>query len=158
VLVVDDNRDAADSLSMLVETWGHAVRRAYGGAAALEIASAYRPHALLLDVAMPKLDGCQLARLLRGQACFTQALLIAITGYADETHHLLCMEAGFDQWLVKPVEPSIVERLLQLEKDRLAESGKRLAHARAGNQPGRHTPDLEQNQAEDRWRDDGGQG
>jgi PleD family two-component response regulator len=85
VLVVDDNGDAADSLSMLVETWGHAVRRAYGGAAALETASAYRPHALLPDIAMPETDGCQLARLLRGQACFPRTLRIAITGYADET-------------------------------------------------------------------------
>jgi CheY-like chemotaxis protein len=122
VLVVDDLRDAADSLSTLVELWGHVVRQAYDGAAALEIASAYLPDVVLLDLAMPKMDGCQLARLLRQQACFTHTLLIAITGYADETHRRLCEAAGFDQRLVKPVAPVLVERLLQLEKDRLAES------------------------------------
>jgi CheY-like chemotaxis protein len=121
VLVVDDHKDGADSLSMLVKVWGHAVRPAYDGATALEIAREYRPDVVFLDLAMPYMDGCQLARLLRRQACFTHTLLIAVTGFPDEAHRRLCEAAGFDQRLVKPVEPLVIERLLHLEKDRLAE-------------------------------------
>jgi CheY-like chemotaxis protein len=120
VLVADDNRDAADSLSMLVKTWGHDVRPAYDGAAALEISSAYQPDVLLLDIAMPKMDGCQLARQLRRQTRFKDTLLIAITGYADEAHRLLWEEA-FAPYFIKPVEPSILQKLLVLERERLAE-------------------------------------
>jgi CheY-like chemotaxis protein len=120
VLVVDDCRDGADTLATLVETWGHAVHRAYDGAGALLIASAYHPNVVLMDIAMPKMDGCEVARRLLGQERFTQTLFVAITGYADEAHRLLCDEAGFDHWLVKPVEPAIVKNLLQLEKNRLA--------------------------------------
>jgi PleD family two-component response regulator len=65
VLVADDNRDAADSMSLLVKMWGHEVRQTYDGAAALEIAAAYRPDVLLLDISMPNMDGCQLAKRLR---------------------------------------------------------------------------------------------
>ena len=80
VLVADDNRDAADSMSLLVKMWGHEVRQTYDGAAALEMAAAYRPDVLLLDISMPKMDGCQLAKQLRRQTRFTETLLIAITG------------------------------------------------------------------------------
>jgi len=121
VLIVDDNRDATDSMAMLVGMWGHEVRRAYDGEAALAMASACRPDVLLLDVAMPRMDGCHLARELRRQTLSREALLIAITGYADEAHRLICKEAGFDHVLAKPVEPSVVENLMMLHRDRLAE-------------------------------------
>jgi CheY-like chemotaxis protein len=122
VLVADDNRDAADSMSVLVTLWGHEVRQTYDGAAALEMAAAYRPDVLLLDISMPKMDGCQLAKQLRRQTRFTETLLVAITGWADKTHRLLGQEAGFDHFLPKPVEPSMLEGLLLLQYDRLAES------------------------------------
>jgi CheY-like chemotaxis protein len=116
VLVADDNQDAADSLSMLVEMWGYEVRQAYDGMAVLAITSVYEPDVMLLDVAMPKLDGLELARKLRRQSRFKDTLLIAITGYADEAHRLLCVEAGFDQHLGKPVEPLYMEQLLLQQK------------------------------------------
>jgi response regulator RpfG family c-di-GMP phosphodiesterase len=65
VLVVDDNRDAADSLSRLVHLWGNDARTAYSGAAALEMMVVLQPHVVLLDLSMPKLDGCQVAQQLR---------------------------------------------------------------------------------------------
>jgi CheY-like chemotaxis protein len=117
VLVADDWRDAADALCILVRSWGHEVRVAYDGAAALDVASAFHPCVLLLDIAMPKVDGCQLARQLRRQPRFKDALFVAITGYADEAHRLLWEEA-FDHYLVKPSEPSALEQLLLLEQDR----------------------------------------
>lgn len=120
VLVADDDRDAADSLSMLVKVWGHQVWVAYDGAAALAMACACQADVLLLDIAMPTMDGCQVARQLRRQARFEDALLVAITGWTDQAHRLLGEEAGFDLYLIKPVEPSTLEVLLVLEQDRLA--------------------------------------
>jgi CheY-like chemotaxis protein len=121
VLVVDDDTDTANSLSMLVELWGHDVRRAYSAAVALEMTAAYQPDVLLLDIAMPGINGYQLAREIRRQACGKYSLLIAITGYAGAAHHLRGMEAGFDQYHTKPVDPATVKGLLLLEQRRLAE-------------------------------------
>lgn len=120
VLVADDNHDAADTLALLVGLWGHDARRVYDGAEALELAQDYRPDVLLLDIAMPRIDGCRLASLLRQQDYFKNALLIAVTGYADEAHHRMCFEAGFDHFVVKPGDPAIVELLLVEYRDRLA--------------------------------------
>jgi CheY-like chemotaxis protein len=119
VLVADDNPNAADCLSRLVKTWVHDVRVAYDGAAALEMTSAYQPNVLLLDMAMPKMDGCQVAQELRGQARFKHTLLIAVTGYADEAHRRL-WEEPFDHYLIKPIDPLTLKQLLLREQDRLA--------------------------------------
>jgi CheY-like chemotaxis protein len=70
---------------------------------------------------MPTMDGCRLARLLRRQTHFKDTLLIAITGYSDRGHRVICEEAGFDLCLIKPIEPLTLETLLLLEQDRLAE-------------------------------------
>jgi CheY-like chemotaxis protein len=120
VLVVDDDEDTADTLSLLVQLWGHDVRSACDGAVVLEMTAAYRPDVLLLDVAMPRINGYQLARALRRQFCCKHTLLVAITGYADTAHQLRGMEAGFDHYLIKPADPSMVEKLLSLERRRLA--------------------------------------
>jgi len=120
VLIVDDYRDTADSLAMLVKMWGHDARLAYDGVAALEMTSAYQPDVLLLDIAMPKMDGFHLAQQLRRQTRFKDTLLVAITGYSDEAHRLL-WQGAFDHYLIKPVEPATVEKLLLLQQDRLAE-------------------------------------
>jgi CheY-like chemotaxis protein len=121
VLVVDDNRDAADSLSIVVNLWGDTTQVAYDGAAALEMTSVYQPHVLLLDLTMPKMDGCELARQLRQQTAFADTLLIAITGWTDLSHRLLCDKAGFDHYLLKPIDLSRLEMLLRQERVRLAE-------------------------------------
>jgi DNA-binding response OmpR family regulator len=120
VLVADDDLDTTNSLCQLVSWWGHEARGAHDGKAALRLALAYRPDVLLLDIAMPGMSGYDLARRLREASAFEEALLVAITGYADEGHRLMGAAAGFDQYLVKPVEPAAVETLLRLERDRLA--------------------------------------
>ncbi len=120
VLVVDDCRDAADILSVLVTMWGHEARVAYGGETALQLAADYQPDVLLLDLAMPGVNGCQLARQLRRQIRFKGTLLIATIGYAEDAHRLLAALAGFDLFLVKPIEPALVEALLHREQSRLA--------------------------------------
>jgi CheY-like chemotaxis protein len=117
VLILDDCRDAADSMAMLVKLWGYMVRVAYDGAAALDMIAAYPPDVLLLDIAMPGMDGFHLARQLRRETRFQDTLLIAMTGYADREHRLLWAGA-FDHYLVKPVEPSIVKNFLMLKQDR----------------------------------------
>jgi CheY-like chemotaxis protein len=122
VLIADDNRDAADSLSTLVNLWDHDGRVAYDGAAALEMASVCRPDVVLMDLAMPKMDGCQVARRLRQLARFKDTLLIVITGYADNAHRRLCDEAGFDHYLIKPIDLSRLETLLLRERDRRSRS------------------------------------
>jgi DNA-binding response OmpR family regulator len=122
VLVADDDRVTADSLAVLVRMWDHDARVAYDGAAALDMTFAYHPDVLLLDVALPEMDGFRLARVIRQQPRFNGALLIALTGCSDEAYRLLGKEAGFDHYLVKPAEPTTVEKLLRLQKARLAGS------------------------------------
>ena len=117
VVIADDCHDAADSLAMLMRCWGHDVRVVYSGAAVREIVLAYRPDVLLLDIGMPHMDGFVLARHLRGQPCIDDALLVAVTGYADHAHRRLGAEAGFDIYLVKPVALAALEQLLQRKKD-----------------------------------------
>jgi CheY-like chemotaxis protein len=129
VLVVDDNKAAADNLSRLVTLWRNDVRTAYDGAAALEMAVILKPHVVLLDLSMPKMDGCQMARRLRRQAAFADSLLIAITGWTDQAHRLLCAEAGFDHYLIKPIEPARLKSLLLRERRRLAWSAEEVEKA-----------------------------
>jgi CheY-like chemotaxis protein len=119
VLVSDDNEIAARALSTLVTMWGHDVRMVHDGAAALELAFAYGPHVLLLDVTMPKMDGCRLAQRLRDRRRFRESLLIAITGHSEESQRVSCEAAGFDLLFVKPIAPSVVQTLLMLERTRL---------------------------------------
>jgi CheY-like chemotaxis protein len=121
VLVADDNEIAARALSTLVTMWGHDVRMVHDGAAALELAFAYGPHVLLLDVTMPKMDGCRLAQRLRDRRRFRESLLIAITGHSEESQRACCEAAGFDLLFVKPIVPSVVETLLMLEWTRVRE-------------------------------------
>ena len=112
VLVVDDNRDAADSLCMLLRHWGYDCRAAYDGAAGLQAACDYRPNCMLLDIAMPGLDGYTLARRVRAQPGLVRAKLVALTAYSDETHLRRSREAGFDLHLVKPTDPLDMKRLM----------------------------------------------
>jgi carbon storage regulator CsrA len=120
VLLADGNKDAVDSLALLLKLWGHDVRQAYDGAAALETAVAYQPDILIADIAMPRMNGCQLARQLRRRTGFEDSLLISQSGYADKAHRRLALESGFDVLLVKPVQPFILQTLLRLECHRLA--------------------------------------
>src|SRR5436305_13643169 len=88
VLVIDDNRDAADSLVILLGVWGYAARAAYRGPDGLAAAAEFRPQVIFLDLAMPGLDGYACARALRRQADQYGVLIVALTGYADRPHWL----------------------------------------------------------------------
>jgi CheY-like chemotaxis protein len=112
ILVVDDNRDAADSLAMLLRCLGADVNVAYSGAAALEMLDACRPTIILLDLGMPELDGYDVARQIRQHPVHAKVRLIALTGWDQEADRLRTQEAGFDHHLVKPVDPEALETLL----------------------------------------------
>jgi CheY-like chemotaxis protein len=112
VLVVDDSRDGADTLAMLVRLWGHDVRVAYDGVDGLQTARAYRPQVVLLDLGLPRLDGYDLAEQLHGGRELPEVRLIAVTGMAGEAQQARCAGAGFDDYLVKPVDPDQLQRLL----------------------------------------------
>jgi signal transduction histidine kinase/CheY-like chemotaxis protein len=112
VLVVDDNVDAAESLATLLRVDRHEVRTAHDGPTALEEAATFRPEVVLLDIGLPKMDGYEVARRLRGQDGFQKALLVALTGYGQEEDRRRAAAAGFDAYLVKPADPAALHDLL----------------------------------------------
>ena len=112
VLVVDDNRDAADTLCMLLTLWGHDCRVAYDGEAGLQAACDYQPDCVLLDIAMPRLDGYTLARKVRALPGLDRVKLVALTAYSNEQHIRRSQEAGFDLHLTKPTQPLEIKRLM----------------------------------------------
>jgi len=115
VLVVDDEQHTADGLVGLVSRWGHAARWAYDGATGLKVAAAQHPDVALLDLEMPFMDGCEVARQLRLDFPRTECFIIAFTAWADERCRQQCSAAGIDLVLVKPVDPPVLETLLMLE-------------------------------------------
>jgi PAS domain S-box-containing protein len=111
VLVVDDNVDAAESLAVVLRSVGHTVRTAHCGPAAVQVAAALRPEAVVLDIGLPGMDGYEVAQQLRrGPAA--GASLIALTGYGQEEDRRRSKAAGFDHHLVKPVDPAVLTELL----------------------------------------------
>jgi CheY-like chemotaxis protein len=118
VLAVDPNRDAADSLAVLVRLWGYDARVAYTGPEALEAARTYRPAAVLSEVRLPGMDGCELARRLRRD--LGAVTLIAVTGQGQPADRVRTHEAGFDRHLVKPADPDQLRGLLAFVAYRVA--------------------------------------
>ena len=114
VLVVDDNRDSADSLGLLLAVPGNAVRIAYDGLHAVETAAEFRPDVVLLDIGLPKLDGYQAAARIREQPWGKDLTLIALTGWGQEEARQRSKEAGFDSHFVKPVDPGLLMQQLGL--------------------------------------------
>jgi signal transduction histidine kinase len=112
VLVVDDNRDAADSLAEILELLGHEVATAYNGLRAVEEVQAFRPELVLLDLGMPGLDGYDAARQIRQLPECGDVMLVALTGWGQEEHRRRSREAGFNDHMVKPVDLAALERLL----------------------------------------------
>jgi signal transduction histidine kinase len=110
ILVVDDNHDAARSMSMILTILGHEVLVAHDGHAAVEVALRERPDALLLDVGLPGLNGYEVCRSLRKQG-FTCELLAAVTGYGQDRDRQTALEAGFDLHLVKPLGMPALQQL-----------------------------------------------
>jgi CheY-like chemotaxis protein len=113
ILVVDDNMDAAETLSNLLEICGHTVITAHDGPSALEEAEAFRPDYVLLDIGLPGMDGYQVAERLRQHEEFENTRLIAISGYGHDESRLGSEKTGFDHHLTKPVDPDALMSLLQ---------------------------------------------
>jgi PAS domain S-box-containing protein len=112
LLVVDDNRDSVDSLSTLLRLMGNDVHQAYDGIEAVEAAHMFRPDVVLLDVGMPRQNGYEVARRIRGESWGRDVVLIALTGWGQEQDRRRSREAGFDHHLVKPVDPKALMRLV----------------------------------------------
>ena len=111
ILIVDDNRDSADSLAMLLEITGNKTYMAYDGVEAVEAIEKYRPEVVLLDIGLPKLDGHEVCRRVREQTWGKGILIIALTGWGQDDDRRKSEEAGFNGHLVKPVD---YDNLLQL--------------------------------------------
>lgn len=112
VLIVDDNRDGADALGLLVEALGNQVHVTYGGTQALDVANTFQPDLMLIDLVMPDIDGCDLATQLRRIPAFKETKIVAITGLKDEKHRVLAMKAGCDLVLTKPAALADIKAVL----------------------------------------------
>ncbi len=112
VLVVDDNRDAAESLAVFLQLGGHTVKTAYDGIEAIEAAESFRPDLILLDIGMPNLNGYEACRRIRDTAWGKNMTVIAQTGWGQEDDKRRTRDAGFDDHLVKPVDPISVMKLV----------------------------------------------
>jgi CheY-like chemotaxis protein len=118
VLVVDDNRDAADSLSELLRMQGHDVMQANDGPTALQIAESWQPALALLDIGMPGMNGYELAQRLRALPDGDRIVLAAITGWGQQEDKRRAGAAGFDRHLTKPVDAESLAELLASLADR----------------------------------------
>jgi two-component system CheB/CheR fusion protein len=112
ILVVDDNRETAETLALLLQTAGHGVDLAHDGLTALALASTRQPEVVLLDIGLPQMDGYEVARRLRRLPGLRKALLIALTGYGREEDRRRSREAGFDHHVVKPVDSDTLQALI----------------------------------------------
>ncbi len=112
ILVVDDNKDAAHSLAMLLRLKGNDIRTAHDGVEALEVAEEFHPEIVLLDIGLPKLNGYDVARRIRQQPWGQDVLLVALTGWGNDQDRRLSQEAGFNFHTVKPVDLPALEELL----------------------------------------------
>jgi PAS domain S-box-containing protein len=112
ILVVDDLRDSADSMAMMLQTMGHETCKAYDGIEALQAAAAFQPSIVLLDIGLPKMNGYEVARHIREQPWGGNVALVALTGWGQEEDKRRALEAGFDHHLTKPVEAAALEKLL----------------------------------------------
>jgi DNA-binding response OmpR family regulator len=104
--------DSAGSLGMVLQLAGHEVRTAHDGVEAVQAAATFRPHAALLDIGLPKMNGYEVAGRIRQQPWGKQVLLVAVTGWGQEEDKVRAFDAGFDYHLTKPVDPVAILDLL----------------------------------------------
>ena len=114
ILVVDDNRDSADSLVTAFGVLGHDAFAAYGGADALERLGEHQPTLLVLDLSMPGMDGFELARAIRALPGYDAVPMVALSGFGSETDRAKSRQAGFDRHMLKPFDLADLEQMLGL--------------------------------------------
>jgi CheY-like chemotaxis protein len=112
ILIVDDNRDSAQTLSDLLRTYGHKTHVAYDGNEALDVAQRLRPEVVLLDIGLPTLNGYDACRSIRSQPWGERMVLVALTGYGQDSDVLKARQAGFDHHMVKPVNHQALQAIL----------------------------------------------
>lgn len=115
ILIIDDYPDAADTLALLIHSWGHVTRVAYHETEALSAARDFQPHIVLVDLFLPERKGADLARTLRQQPGLEKTVMIAVSGYKREVHEEYGASPLFDSWLVKPVDSEELRRVLEAE-------------------------------------------
>jgi len=113
ILVADDNADSASTLSLMLEVLGNEVFVAHDGVEALDLARRHRPQAILLDIGMPRMNGYDACARIREQPWGREPLIVALTGWGQEEDKNRSKAAGFDRHLVKPVEPAMLEKILE---------------------------------------------
>jgi CheY-like chemotaxis protein len=112
ILVVDDNHDSALSLAMMLSIMGHETRTAHDGESAVTSAETFLPDVVLLDIGLPKLNGYEVAQRIRQSSWGASMFLIAVTGWGQDEDRQRSSEVGLNVHMVKPVEPSALEKLL----------------------------------------------
>jgi CheY-like chemotaxis protein len=115
VLLVDDNNDSSEPLSLLLQAKGHETRVAVEGTEAISVADDFQPNCVVLDLGLPGMDGYEVARRLRERPYGPQLTLVALTGWAGKDVRLRAAEAGFDYHLVKPVNWEELEQIVTAE-------------------------------------------
>jgi CheY-like chemotaxis protein len=112
VLIVDDNREAAEMLAMAASQLGHATKQAYDGVAAVSAAAEFGPDVILLDIGLPGMNGYEVAHAVRALPGCTSTYIAAVTGWGQDEDRRKAREAGFDGHFTKPLSPEALERLL----------------------------------------------
>jgi CheY-like chemotaxis protein len=125
ILIVDDNRDAAASLGMVLKHLGADVHLAYDGEEALAMFDESAPALVLLDIGMPGMDGYEVARRLRARERGREAAIVALTGWGEEEDRRRAQEAGFEHHLVKPAKIDVLQKLLAELQDTASRNGPR---------------------------------
>ncbi len=120
ILIVDDNRDSAITLSVLLQRLGHQTETAFDGEQAVAIARSFSPEVVLLDIRLPKLNGYEVSRWIRAQEVSHKVVVIAQTGWGQEESRQKTIEAGFDYHLVKPLDPkALLEIFSDVTKEKI---------------------------------------
>jgi DNA-binding response OmpR family regulator len=114
ILIIEDNREAADTLGEILKLLGHEVRIAYSGLEGVRLASDWGPTIVVSDIGLPELDGFEVARELRGSRKTAGAKLIALTAYGTDEDRRLAARAGFDAYITKPADLDALELMLKL--------------------------------------------
>jgi CheY-like chemotaxis protein len=112
ILIVDDDADGLEAMRMLLELWGHEVDVAQNGERGIELALSRRPEVVLLDIAMPGMDGYEVAERIRAAPGGHEPFLVALTGWGRVEDHRRARLAGFDTYVLKPAEPAHLQALL----------------------------------------------
>lgn len=112
ILVVDDNRDGADSTAMMLKIMGNETRTAYDGLQAFQAAADFQPDIVLLDLGLPTLSGCEVCRRIRSEPWGKEMTIFAVTGWSQDDDHHNTQAAGFNHHLVKPVDPMALLKLI----------------------------------------------